>query len=97
MKMYPVKFEIVDDIDELVCSVEMADEACATVTVKTVVTEASWRELGELVLKALQQMELEGDSFDPHIGCFSYPNCDIDHIGCCVRHGSDAEPIGARG
>lgn len=59
MKMYPVKFEIVDDVGDLVCHVECADEACAMVNVKTVVTEASWRELTELVLKALQQMELE--------------------------------------
>lgn len=59
MKMYPVKFEIVDDINELVCRVECVDEATATVTLSAPVTEASWRELTELVLKALQQMELQ--------------------------------------
>lgn len=33
---------------------------------------------------------------DPHLGCFSYPNCDIDPNGCCVLHGMDAEPYGHR-
>lgn len=59
MKIYPVKFEIVDDIGDLLCIVEAVDEAAATVAIKKLVNEASWRELGELVLKALQQMELE--------------------------------------
>lgn len=59
MKMYPVKFEIVDDIGELMCVVEAIDEAAAAVAVKRLVNEAAWRELTELVLKALQQMELE--------------------------------------
>ncbi len=59
MKMYPVKFEIVDDLGELMCVVEAIDEAAAAVAVKQLINEASWRELGELVLKALQQMELE--------------------------------------
>ena len=34
--------------------------------------------------------------YDPHIGCYSYPNCDIDPNGCCVEHGMDAEPYGHR-
>lgn len=57
--MYPVKFEIVDDIGGLLCIVEAVDEAAATVAIKQLVNEASWRELNKLVLKALQQMELE--------------------------------------
>lgn len=33
---------------------------------------------------------------DEHIGCFSYPCCDLSPIGCTVLHGSNAEPIGHR-
>ena len=33
---------------------------------------------------------------DPHLGCFSYPNCDIDPNGCTVLNGADAEPYGHR-
>lgn len=59
MKMYPVKFEIVDDIGELMCIVEAIDEAAAAVAVKQLVNEASWRELANRVADALKQMELE--------------------------------------
>lgn len=38
----------------------------------------------------------EEDDYDIHIGCFSYPNCDIDPNGCCVVNGFDAEPYGHR-
>jgi len=33
---------------------------------------------------------------DPHLGCYSYPNCDIDPNGCCVLMGAEVEPYGAR-
>lgn len=33
---------------------------------------------------------------DPHLGCYSYPNCDIDPNGCTVLNGADAEPYGHR-
>ena len=33
---------------------------------------------------------------DPHLGCYSYPNCDIDASGCTVLNGDDAEPYGHR-
>ena len=34
--------------------------------------------------------------FDPHEGCYSYPNCDIDPNGCCILMGDDVEPYGHR-
>ena len=33
---------------------------------------------------------------DRHIGCYSYPNCDIDPNGCCILMGDDAEQYGHR-
>lgn len=33
---------------------------------------------------------------DPHIACYSYPNCDEAPMGCRVMHGEDAEPYGHR-
>jgi hypothetical protein len=39
----------------------------------------------------------DGDMDDnDHVGCFSYPNCDIDPNGCVVLNGKDAEPYGHR-
>jgi hypothetical protein len=35
-------------------------------------------------------------NIDPHMGCYSYPNCDIDPNGCCVENGDDAIPYGHR-
>ena len=35
-------------------------------------------------------------NIDPHLACFSYPNCDEAPIGCCVVMGKDVEPIGHR-
>lgn len=31
---------------------------------------------------------------DEHIGCFSYPNCDIDPLGCSVKMGDRVEAYG---
>ena len=33
---------------------------------------------------------------DPHIVCYSYPNCDEAPSGCVVENGNDAEPYGHR-
>ena len=58
--MYPVKFECVDDSEELVFHVEMFDEAAASVEIKTLVTVSTWDEISALVREALIKMELEG-------------------------------------
>ena len=29
----------------------------------------------------------DADKFDPHIVCFSWPNCDESPLGCVVRNG----------
>jgi hypothetical protein len=36
------------------------------------------------------------DDIDEHIGCFSYPECELSPTGCVVRNGSYAEPFGHR-
>lgn len=28
---------------------------------------------------------------DPHLGCFAYPNCDVDPRGCCLETDSPEE------
>lgn len=33
---------------------------------------------------------------DPHIACYSYPNCDEAPMGCSVRMGDDVEQYGHR-
>jgi len=33
---------------------------------------------------------------DDHVGCFSYPNCDIDPMGCTLGSGKEYEPFGHR-
>ena len=33
---------------------------------------------------------------DRHIACFSYPNCDVDPMGCRVKMGDAVEPYGHR-
>ena len=40
--------------------------------------------------------EGEYEDIDEHIGCFSYPECELNHNGCVVRNGSYAEPFGHR-
>ena len=34
---------------------------------------------------------------DSHIGCYSYPNCDLAPNGCSIVMGNDVEPYGHRG
>lgn len=31
---------------------------------------------------------------DPHLGCYSYPNCDLAPTGCSVEMGDDVEEFG---
>ena len=31
---------------------------------------------------------------DPHLGCYSYPDCDLNPNGCKILMGKDAEPFG---
>jgi nitrogen regulatory protein PII-like uncharacterized protein len=59
MKLYPTKFECIDETGAPVFTVEMFDEAAATVAIKTLVNEHSWREVAEKVAEALKRMELE--------------------------------------
>ena len=35
--------------------------------------------------------------YDEHLGCYSYPNCDVDPNGCVQIMGDDVEPYGWRG
>lgn len=54
---------------------------------------SEWRDKElEMRLKSYYGERREGE--DPHIGCFSYPECDLSPTGCVVLHGSDAEPFG---
>lgn len=36
------------------------------------------------------------NKYDPHIGCFSWPNCEDDPLGCYVVMGKDVETYGHR-
>ena len=36
----------------------------------------------------------EQDEDEEHLGCYSYPNCDIDPLGCRRVMGSNVEPFG---
>ncbi len=29
-----------------------------------------------------------------HVGCYSYPDCDINPLGCSILMGADVEPFG---
>jgi len=31
---------------------------------------------------------------DEHIGCYAYPNCDEDPLGCCIEMGGEVETYG---
>ena len=44
--------------------------------------------------KISKDEDKDADKFDPHIVCFSWPNCDEFPLGCVVRNGLDAEPYG---
>ena len=59
LNMYPVRFECIDEIKDVMFSVEAFDEATATVEIKTVVTVESWDEIAAKVREALVLMQLE--------------------------------------
>ena len=44
----------------------------------------------EILTKHLEETQED----DPHIACFSYPNCDEAPLGCIAVMGSDVEPYG---
>lgn len=60
MKVYPTKFEAMDDGDSLF-RVEAFDEATAHVHIDTVVNVASWDVIAPRIRECLAAMELEGD------------------------------------
>lgn len=49
-----------------------------------------------LLSSMFETFDLDYDHVDEHLGCYSYPNCDIMSEGCCVLHGLNAEPYGHR-
>ena len=56
IKVYPVKFEAYDDMQEPVFKLECMDEFAATLTVDTVISKESWPEISAAVQLALNQM-----------------------------------------
>jgi hypothetical protein len=82
---------------------EYTDEKWKKTTALSQVWEAAWSMAIDSVnwRKNLGYYEatypiLDWDDYDEHIGCYSYPNCDIDMNGCCVVNGIHAEPYGHR-
>lgn len=58
MKIYPVKFEAYDDIDDPAFKVENEDGNVATVTISTAVTVESWDEMSAAIRQCLIDMKL---------------------------------------
>lgn len=58
MKIYPVKFEAYDDIEELAFKVENVDGHCADVTISTSVTVELWDEMSAAIRQCLIDMKL---------------------------------------
>jgi hypothetical protein len=59
MKVYPVKIECVDDVDDLVFTVETFDEACASIDLKQKLhSTESLEELIVALRKAFKMLEL---------------------------------------
>jgi hypothetical protein len=57
LKLYPTKIEIHDDeVQQLMATVEMFDEACSDIEIKTVCCPESWPELSDAILEALKMM-----------------------------------------
>jgi hypothetical protein len=52
-------------------------------------------ERGQIMRTVMEARFEEHD--DLHLGCFSYPDCDENPLGCTVLHGFDAEPFGHKG
>jgi hypothetical protein len=42
------------------------------------------------------EYQVLAEKLNPHVACYSYPDCDINPNGCRVENGNDAEPIGWR-
>lgn len=60
MKIYPVKVEAVDDVNDLVFTVTTFDEACARIELKqTLHNEHSLEELFEGLRQAFKMLDLE--------------------------------------
>jgi hypothetical protein len=45
---------------------------------------------------AVDVWEYDEDDDDMHLGCPSYPNCDIDPMGCIILSGGNVEWYGHR-
>jgi hypothetical protein len=58
MKCYPTKFEAVNEINDLAFTVECFDESCASVTIQSLVTVESWREMSAMIEQCLIGMKL---------------------------------------
>lgn len=50
-------------------------------------------EEGMFEKKSFGTWEKVRDDFDPHVGCFSYPNCDEAPLGCSYQN-RNPEPYG---
>lgn len=50
----------------------------------------------DLDISAIDVWDIDWDDDDRHLGCPSYPNCDIDPNGCRVRRGDEVEWYGHR-
>lgn len=57
MKIFPIRFEILDDDNQLVCSIEQVDEYASVIKIHQPLNLSSWIELEQLVRQALQQQE----------------------------------------
>ena len=59
------------------------------------------KELSKEEIIKIFQSNIDMDEYwsnpDNHLGCYSYPNCDVDPNGCVKIMGDDVEPYGWRG
>jgi hypothetical protein len=46
--------------------------------------------------KEVKTKKPKKEKADPHLGCASWPNCDIDPLGCRLEMGDDVEEYGMR-
>lgn len=61
IKVLPTEIEIYDEI-ELLATLKLQDECCASIEIKTYVTAESWKDLSKQITKALKMFKLEGDT-----------------------------------
>jgi|TARA_Y100000296_G_C5170602_1_gene257084 hypothetical protein len=45
--------------------------------------------------KKTRKKKKQEEEVDEHLGCYSWPNCDVDPMGCSYQT-SDPEPYGHR-